>query len=629
MDTQRCSLAIVVVFLTTTVLSNQPNRAELNAFRSPISVVASGSGRALYVAQATANRVAVFDPASGQVIKEIPVADRPVGLAISPDNTTLYVTSATPKGMVQVIDLSSFEVTDSIAVGHTPVAAVASSDGMTLHVCNRFDNSIGIIDLASKEQVATIAVPREPVAAALTADGRFLFVANHLPSGPANTDYTACAVSVIDTDARELVKNIELPDGSVNLQGIAIAPDGRHAYVTGLLSRYKFPTTYLERGWVNTNALTIIDVPRQEYVNTVLLDDPTRGAANPYAVACTDDGRSIVISHAGTHELSVIDRAGLHARLLPMLSAKDFASASTSTAGRKFTDAFYTAEDIPNDLTFMTGIRHRVKLGGNGPRGLAVIGTRVYAAEYFSDSIGITDLDPEVAMKAESIPLGKPVMMTEARKGEMLFHDATPSFQMWNSCASCHPGGARSGALNWDLLNDGILNPKNAKSLLLSHQTPPAMATGVRADAETAVRSGILYIQFAIPRRSVTEALNTYLKSLEPVPSPYLVKGRMSEAEMRGAVLFETAGCARCHAGPLHTDRLRHHVGTATEEEPRGRFDTPTLIEVWRTAPYLHDGRAETVRDVLTTFNPNDQHGRVSTLSENEITDLVEYVLTR
>ena len=629
MNTLRHAAAIVIALLATSLLAAEPGQIQTDAYGSPISLVADHDGQVLYIAQATANRVAVFDILSEQTIAEIPVAENPVGLALSADGRQLYVTSATPGGAVQVIDIAGGTVLERIAVGHTPVAVILHPDGKTLYVCNQFSNNVGVVDLVTGEQVAKIDVPREPVAAALTSDGRFLFVVNHLPAGPANTDYTACVVSVIDTDAMKLVKNIELPDGSTTLRDVTISPDGRYVYVTHLLARYKFPTTYLERGWVNTNALTVIDAPEQKYINTALLDDITRGAANPYAVTCTDDGELIVISHAGTHELSVIDRAALHARLLPARTARDFVSASTSTSGRTFTDPSYAARDIPNDLTFMAPIRCRVKLAGNGPRGLALVGTRAYTAEYFSDSIGILDIDPDAQQQAKSIPLGATVALTQIRKGRMLFHDASPSFQTWHSCASCHSGDARACALNWDLLNDGMLNAKNTKSLLLTHQTPPAMATGVRANAEEAVRSGIYYIQFAAPRRPMREALNAYLKRLEPVPSPYLVRGRMSEAATRGAQLFQTAGCAQCHAGPVYTDGLRHRVGTETEEEPRGRFDTPTLVEIWRTAPYLHDGRAETVRDVLTTFNLDYKHGRISTLSEDEVSDLIEYVLTR
>jgi cytochrome c peroxidase len=56
------------------------------------------------------------------------------------------------------------------------------------------------------------------------------------------------------------------------------------------------------------------------------------------------------------------------------------------------------------------------------------------------------------------------------------------------------------------------------------------------------------------------------------------------------------------------------------------RFDVPTLIEVWRTGPYLHDGRAATIHDLVTTYNPEDEHGRTSNLSPEEISDLVEFV---
>ena len=55
-------------------------------------------------------------------------------------------------------------------------------------------------------------------------------------------------------------------------------------------------------------------------------------------------------------------------------------------------------------------------------------------------------------------------------------------------------------------------------------------------------------------------------------------------------------------------------------------IDTPTLAEVWRTAPYLHDGRAADLRAMLVEHNPGDRHGRTSDLSERELADLIEYV---
>jgi len=415
----------------------------------------------------------------------------------------------------------------------------------------------------------------------------------------------------------------------MNLRGITISPDGRNAYVTHVLARYQFPVTYLEKGWVNTNAMTIIDVPERKFVNTVLLDDVDLGAANPYGVACTPDGKNILITHAGTYELSVIDREGLHSRLLPARTARNFASEIHSRAGKKFSNASYSADDIPNDLTFLTGIRRRLKLAGIGPRGFAVIDTKVYIAEYFTDSIGIVGIDSDNLAEAKSIPLGKTTETTMARKGEVLFNDASLSFQKWNSCTSCHTGDGRASALNWDLLNDGVANPKNTKSLLLAHKTPPAMITGVRANAEVAVRSGIRYIQFAETTERKAQYIDEYLKSLKPIASPYLVDGKLSKAAKNGEKLFSKAGCSQCHSGPLYTNMGKYDVGTGTDEEDYKEFDTPTLMEVWRTAPYLYDGRAVTIKEVLTKFNKNDQHGKTSNLGEKEIADLAEYILTR
>jgi DNA-binding beta-propeller fold protein YncE len=112
----------------------------------------------------------------------------------------------------------------------------------------------------------------------------------------------------------------------------------------------------------------------------------------------------------------------------------------------------------------------------------------------------------------------------------------------------------------------------------------------------------------------------------------------------RGEALFRDArtGCAECHAGPRFTDStfitgrtpLLHDVGTLrpTSGQRLGGalpgLDTPTLRGLWRTAPYLHDGSAATLREVLTTRNTGDRHGTTSTLTPDELDDLEAYVLT-
>lgn len=96
-----------------------------------------------------------------------------------------------------------------------------------------------------------------------------------------------------------------------------------------------------------------------------------------------------------------------------------------------------------------------------------------------------------------------------------------------------------------------------------------------------------------------------------------------------GGKIFKKAGCARCHPSPLYTDMNKYNVETGKGMEKNLAFDTPTLVEVWRTAPYLHDGRAATMKEVLTKHNYGDKHGVTSNLTENEIDDLAEFVLSQ
>ena len=156
------------------------------------------------------------------------------------------------------------------------------------------------------------------------------------------------------------------------------------------------------------------------------------------------------------------------------------------------------------------------------------------------------------------------------------------------------------------------------------------MSVGVRATAEAAVRSGIHHILFMVRSEEDAVAIDRYLESLEPIPSPYLERGKLNAAAERGKKLFFSAetDCGRCHSGPYYTDTQSYNVGTKGPLDQRAEFDTPLLNELWRTAPYLHDGRSATVRDVLTTDNPQDQHGSTSQLTQEDITDLEAFLLS-
>ncbi|MCG6191071.1 hypothetical protein [Maribellus maritimus] len=588
--------------------------SEPGKIMSPNQSVFGEKQNLLYVADETANRIYILNTAEAIPIKQIELKTKPGGLALSPDETKLYVTLSASEGELLEIDLTSLKVTRRLKVGHTPMSPVVTPDGKTLFFCNRFANTVVKVNLSDFSVEQTASADREPVSLACVPGADLLLVANHLPSGSAKEKYHSAKVSVFDASSTRKIKEIDLPNGSNGLNKITISPDQKFAYVTHVLGRYNVPTNQVERGWINTNALSIIDVAEQRYLCTVMLDDLDLGAANPYDVECSKDGNSLFVSHAGTDELSIIDRKALHIRIEHVADGSQPTLFATSL------------DEIHNDLSFLQNIRNRIDLHAVGARGIALGADKIYVSMYFSGSLA----EVAIAKPAEvvSLSLGKQAEATEERLGEMYFNDARLCKQYWQSCTSCHQGDARVDGLNWDLLNDGIGNPKNTKSMLLAHATPPAMVTGIRSSASVAVIAGVEHILFTRQPREITDAIDAYLTSLKPVASPYLVNGKLSEAAQRGEKVFEKARCLHCHSGANFTNLESFDVGEGSGADEGRKFDTPSLIEVWRTAPYLYDGKAKTIKEVLTTYNINQKHGQTADLTEQELSDLEEYCLS-
>jgi DNA-binding beta-propeller fold protein YncE/mono/diheme cytochrome c family protein len=542
-----------------------------------------------------------LDAATLEPGPELKLPAKPAAMVVSPDGKLAFVTGGIAPGWLAVVDLPQARLLKTVPVGHSPGAAALAADGKTIWICDRFRNEVVALDWHREAELARHPVEREPVACALVENGATLLVANHLPTGRADTGNIAAAVSVLDTTSGAS-RSIPLPNGSTGVEGLALSPDGKFLYITHTLARYGLPTTQVDRGWMNTSAVSIIDVAARKRLASVLLDDIDRGAANPWGVACSPDGGRLHVAHAGTHEISTIDRTALHERL---------AKVAEGGAPTRFSRSL---DDVSNDLSFLIDIRTRTAVPGRGPRALlAMAGGQLLTAGYFSGTVHLVGdgktLTRRVSDPADNDPVSR---------GEAIFHDATTCFQQWQSCSTCHPG-TRADSLNWDLLNDGFGNPRQAKSMLFTVQTPPSMITGVRADATTAIEAGFRHIQFTIRGQDEIDAVHAYLSAMQPVPSPALVDGKLSESASRGRAVFEATGCAACHSGPLFTDLQAYKIG-----DTDAPLDTPTLREVWRTAPYLYDGRAPTLKSIFT--DPDHPHGETADLSEKEIDDLVEYV---
>ncbi|MEG1545007.1 MAG: YVTN family beta-propeller repeat-containing protein, partial [Tannerellaceae bacterium] len=280
--------------------------------------------------------------------------------------------------------------------------------------------------------------------------------------------------------------------------------------------------------------------------------------------------------------------------------------------------AYKDKSRLDYDLNFLYGLRERIPVSGNGPRCLLLAGNQLIVPTYFADVLNVMDIQTNV-MKSVELNPGR--TETEEQKGEKYFNDAMNCFQGWQSCNGCHPGDARTDGMNWDLMNDGVGNSKNCKSMLYSHVTPRNMISGIRASAELAVRAGFKFIQFYEVSEEQAAAVDAYMKALRPVPSPYLVNGELSDKAKEGRKIFDKLKCGECHSGPYFTDLKMHRIGENVEFEEG--WDTPTLVEVWRTAPYLFNGRAATMEEVFSVHKHGIEKKRVS---NKEIEALTEYV---
>ncbi len=600
------TITILLLAITTT------SYAAVGDFYSPIAIEKKSSGLHIYVAQSTANQIDEISTLTNTVTRTFSLAGPPNGLAVSQDDQKLYITSGDYAGKLTLIDLNTGIPLQSTTTGHTPVAPSVNSSSNKVYVANRFNNTISVFNATTLQLLNTISVNREPIATSLTSNGNTLVVAHHLPQGAANTGTHAANVTLISTATETIIQTLQLPDGASSLKDVCISPDNQYAYVSHVLARYKMPFTQLDRGWLVTNAVSVIRLSDNTYLNTFLLDDIYEGAANPWAIACSADGTQLYVTHAGLHEISIIDLTILHQRL---------ADPTAYAAAGGFAN---TTADIPHDMGFLSGIRQRLKLNGNGPRSIAVVGNIVYVGEYFTDSISYFDITT-TPITPQSLLLGPQNTPTAERRGEKYFNDATACFQHWLSCTTCHSDNSSDG-FNWDLSVDGYGSLRATKSPLYSAFTPPMDSNGGRPDLDFIVRENFKgdYRISDYPEQDAADVV-TYLTSLTPKPSPHLVSGQLSPNAQNGQTLFANR-CASCHSGTYFTDLNKHNVGTGLTVNEM--LDTPSLVGLWRTAPYLNDGRAATIQEVLTTHNPTDQHGTTSNLTTQQIDDLAEYVLS-
>lgn len=591
---------------------------------APDKVVASLDGKSLYVADRGTNSVMVVTP-DDFTIKLKKQMDAPVS-DIYPFGDKLIVLTEGVVGKIYFLDASSLNEFTSAEMGYNPSDIVYNDFTKSLWVTQRFNNEVWEVNPENGTIISKVEVGREPIAVELVNGGKEIIVANNLPVVSATSAHISANIDVVDCTDRKTVRQIILPNGTTDIKSIITDPVRNVVYLPHTISRYQIPTNQLDRGWMATSALTIIDIDSAKYINSIILDTPQRGAANPWGGVVTKDGKTLFLALSGTHDVLTIALPSLHNRLERVKS------------GEKVTPSMRGWNFLPNDAGFLYGIREFIPTNGNGTRSVTVCGDKLIGVNYFSGDIFAinasddfidTDsnsgreyiLNHKTPLVLTAKQLGTCKLTSSKGRGEAYFHDATLAFQKWQSCATCHPNDARVDGLNWDLLNDGAASLKQTKSMLYSHKTPPSMISGIRENAKKAVRSGFKYIMFAKVDENICADVDAYLLSLEAIPSPYLENGYLSESAKAGKPIYDRE-CASCHSGQYYTDMKLYKIDWAKGRDKEVAMDTPTLREIWRTAPYLYDGRAVDMKDMLSVHTPN------LNLSSKQLNQLECYILS-
>lgn len=615
--------------------------APSSGFHSPYAVAYSDDSATLAVSDSSAGELAFLDPKAGTSLRTVKLNGEPKGLAWSGAGKVMVAEYGA--GTVAEVDSVAGSVLRRLDVGSKPTDVAMTADHAKLVVPDYALNQVFILDSATGKTQSTVAVAPYPFAAAVT--GSTAVVTHLIASGDATKADAGSSVTLVDIPSGKVTASIKLPIGSTAVRGVSCSPDGKWAYVVYTLGRINNPVTHILRGWVWTNALSIIDLTNHSVYATTLLDRISEGAANPWGVNVSPDGKTLWVSASGSHQVLRVDLATLHKLLAGTIPSELKGNGKTPTAtdrtkagfGKPLSDVWF---DIAADSTkrslltddlgalWGAGLLQVIRLApAQGPRGVAISpdGKQLAVAIYFAGQVGV--LETASAQVAKYINVGTQPAETWTRQGERMYHDASHTLQGWLSCASCHPD-ARTDGLDWNMLNGIPGDPKNTHTMLYSPNTPPVMSMGQRGTAALAITAGFKNIEFVMPDHSWEAAVGSYLNTL--TAEPYNKAGAAKSASaVRGAAVYEKAECGTCHSGRYYTDLKPHDVGTKGLKDnaaETGIYYTTTLAEVWRTAPYLHDGSAATLKDVVTTKNIGDAHGKTSKLTAAEIDDLVQYV---
>lgn len=576
-----------------------------------------------------ADTVSVFDVSTREKLFEVPTDVHPRTLARAPDGAFWIVNQDSHS--VTIHDAATGARTGSVPLDYASRPFGIVIQGTTAYVSLEGTGRVARIDTTTREVTGRVEVGPMPRGISVSADGRELFIARFI------SDDSGGEIYRVDTTTLESGPRFKLaidqhPDAESDGRGLpnyltaaALSPDGQSLFIPSKKDNIERGTA---RDGIPLNfessvrtILSRIDLSAGQEDLPFRIDFNNRDSAS--AVAFSPLGDVAFIGLQGSNRLEIVDA--------------------------------YSGAIVGGILDI-----------GRAPQGLLVFENTLFVHAFLSRELAFFDVstvldgtDYSGTLLGRTAAVATEKLSPEVLRGKQIFYDASDSrmsLDGYISCASCHVEGLEDGRV-WDFTDRGE-GFRNTVSLLgragtghgpvhwsanfdeiqdFEHDMRNAFrGTGFLSDEQ--FNEGTRNTTLGDPKAGLSEeldALAAYVTSLDRVhPSPFRnADGTLTSAGVRGRALFESLDCQRCHAGEIFTDspaRLRHDVGTIGPKSgqrlagPLDGFDTPTLLGVWEAPPYLHDGSAKTLADVLTHTGVAMHAGRA--LASNEVEDLVAYL---
>jgi len=570
----------------------------------------SQDGKWLACANPDNGTVTLFDIINRKPIVEVPVGEKPEGVSWIGGTSLLAVTVYAEDKLV-ILNRNTGKVVQTMAVPDEPYGVISNKDGSKLYISHEYPGLVSEVSCKDFKIVGSFPAGNMIRGIALSPDENQIYT----------TEFLTASLNRYDLGTKKRIEQFA-GRGDDNLaRQVAIHPKRNKAYIPHIRSRVHI----IDADGSIFPELTICDTgsdPNRQKKITIAMDtfNGVYVVCNPWECALSPDARRLYVIYAGTNDMNIC-----------------------------------TVMD--DDYSEIRRQGNAIRIGSN-PRAIRVHpeGKEVYVYNALDFEVSIHN--PETMTRLDSMKSCAPPKSQEWVRGKVLFNTSNPPMtsRRWIACSSCHPDGHPDGRV-WQN-PEGLRKTPSLGGLAHTHPLHWSADRDESQDFEYTIR-GKLMRGFGLAKGSIKpkegfektelgeklsgrstdlDAMAIYTNSFEIPLSPHINgPGGLSESALRGKKLFfdSAVACSSCHSGPYYSDSKLgdagklHDVGTGKDDESEKMgtaYDTPTLLGVYRTAPYLHHGKANSLMEVLTKYNHGDKHGKTSHLAPSQLEDLVAFI---